>query len=119
MPRTCPTCRGSGVIEEPRRPWEDAEADTVQLPPIRDTVGIRRQPPPPVVRELTNRAELLEAMAVELKRELAELRDVDEDLACYTCAHPGSHHGGDGCDTWLAGEAHRCGCVADPDGGRS
>lgn len=53
------------------------DAPTAKLPPIRDTV--RRRPPAPEVRELVDRAELLEAMGRELQRELRELLDVPGD----------------------------------------
>ena len=55
----------------------DAHADTVQFPPIRETV--RRRPPAPAVEALTERADLAEALLTERRRELAELRDRGDD----------------------------------------
>lgn len=53
--------------------WGDAfaDADTIQMPPIRET--FRRRPPAPSIRELSDRAELLEELGRELQRELREL----------------------------------------------
>lgn len=53
----------------------DDDAPTTRLPPITDTVGLRRRPPPPTVRALNDRAELIRAMSEELARELQELED--------------------------------------------
>jgi hypothetical protein len=58
---------------------DDDDAPTVTLPPIRDTVGVRRRPPVPEVRDLADRAELLEAMGRELGRELRELLAADPE----------------------------------------
>lgn len=54
-----------------------AEADTMKLPPIRDSIGHRRRPP--ALAELSDRAELLEAMSRELQRDLRELREDQAD----------------------------------------
>lgn len=44
--------------------WTVDEAPTEKLPPLRETV--RRRPPAPVVRELSERVELLRALVDEL-----------------------------------------------------
>lgn len=65
------------------------DTPTTRLPPIRETVGVRRRPPVPVVRDLNDRAELLRAMATELAQELQELEDdttqADDDGRASSC----------------------------------
>jgi len=50
--------------------WDDlgdvATAETVRLPPITESLGPRRRPPAPLVRELRERTELLRALVDEL-----------------------------------------------------
>jgi hypothetical protein len=42
------------------------DAPTLKLPPVRESVGPRRRPPEPIVRELRERTEFLAALVEEL-----------------------------------------------------
>lgn len=75
----CPLDLGHypGTLHAVTLTWRDDDADTMKLPPVRESIGPRRRPP--AFEALTERAELLEAMGRELQRELAELRDDTTD----------------------------------------
>lgn len=78
----CPLPQGHNGLHAVTLTWGvDDNADTIQMPPITDSIGNRRRPPAPTVRELTDRAEIAEELLREIRRDLGEMREADHRRA--------------------------------------